>query len=144
MMQTGDDRSSRRNPCPSDIPSITNLAWNGLDSNPGIRGDRPAKIRLSHGKDFEIRKKWKYFYIKCSTICGREVLSGKVPRVRPLVLLVRATCSWRWVCSIGGMTLIGKTRRTWNKLLPVPPRPPQMSNGLAWDRTRVFPARGRD
>jgi len=59
MMQTGDDTSSRRKPCPSGILSITNLALNGLDSNPGIRGDRPAKIRLSHGKDFQIRKKKK-------------------------------------------------------------------------------------
>jgi hypothetical protein len=63
MMQTGDDRSSRRKPSPSDILSITNLAWNGLDSKLGIRGDRPAKIRLSHCKDFEIRKKVKSNFI---------------------------------------------------------------------------------
>jgi len=112
MTQTGDDRSSRTKPCPSDILSITNLARNGVDSNPGIRGERPAKIRLSHSKDFEIRKKWKYFYIKCSLISGREVLSGKFPRLRPFALLVGATCSWRW----DAMILIRKTRSTWKKI----------------------------
>ena len=33
----------------------------------------------------------------------------EVPRLRPIVLLVRATCRWRWVWSISGMILEGET-----------------------------------
>jgi hypothetical protein len=87
-MQTGDDRKGRRKPCPSDNLYIINLARKGLDSNPGICGVRAAKIRRSHGKELLNMKKWMCFYIKCSPISGREVLPGKFPRLRPVVLLV--------------------------------------------------------
>ena len=36
----------------------------------------------------------------------------KVRRSRPLVLLLRATCSWRWVRSNGGMILTGENWST--------------------------------
>ena len=36
----------------------------------------------------------------------------KVPRLRPFVLLVRATCRWRWVWSIDGKTVTGENRST--------------------------------
>jgi hypothetical protein len=41
----------------------------------------------------------------------------KVPRLRPFVL-VRATCKWRLVCSIGGIILTGENRSTWRKPCP--------------------------
>jgi hypothetical protein len=37
----------------------------------------------------------------------------------------------------------GKTRRTREKFFQVPLFEPQLSHGLAWDRTRVFAARGQ-
>jgi hypothetical protein len=36
--------------CPSATLSTTNLTWTDLGSNPGLRGERPATNRLSHGK----------------------------------------------------------------------------------------------
>jgi hypothetical protein len=36
----------------------------------------------------------------------------KIPRLRPFVLLVKATCRWRWVWDIGGMILTGENRST--------------------------------
>ena len=46
------------------------------------------------------------------------LLFWKVPRIRPSVLLVRATCKWRLVCSIGGIILTGENRSTWRKPCP--------------------------
>jgi len=40
----------------------------------------------------------------------------KVPRLRPSVLLVRATCRWKWVCSFGGVEW-NDTDRTERKYL---------------------------
>jgi hypothetical protein len=37
----------------------------------------------------------------------------KIPRLRPFVLLVKATCRWRWVRKIGGMILTRENRSTW-------------------------------
>jgi len=39
----------------------------------------------------------------------------KVPRLRPIVLLVKATCGWSWLWSIGGMRVTGENRSTWRK-----------------------------
>ena len=41
-----------------------------------------------------------------------------VPRLRRCVLLVRATCRWRWVWSTGGMILTGDERCTRRKTRP--------------------------
>jgi hypothetical protein len=35
--------------CPSTILSTTNPTWTDPGSNPGLRGERPATNRLSHG-----------------------------------------------------------------------------------------------
>jgi hypothetical protein len=35
--------------CPNATLSTTNLTWTDLGSNPGLRGERPATNRLSHG-----------------------------------------------------------------------------------------------
>jgi hypothetical protein len=42
--------TSRRKTCPSATLSTTNLTWTDPGSNPGLRGERPATNRLSHGK----------------------------------------------------------------------------------------------
>jgi hypothetical protein len=41
--------TTRRKTCPSATLSTTNLTWTDLGSNPGLRGERPATNRLSHG-----------------------------------------------------------------------------------------------
>ena len=63
--------------------------------------------------------KWKVglLSMQCSRLAkGRCFL--KVPRLHPSVLLVRATCRWRWVWSIGGMILTGRERSTSRKTCP--------------------------
>jgi hypothetical protein len=41
--------TTRRKTCPSATLSTTNLTWTDPESNPGLRGERPATNRLSHG-----------------------------------------------------------------------------------------------
>ena len=53
----------------------------------------------------------------------KKVAFWKVPRPRPFVLLVRATCRWREVWSIGGMTMTGENKfKTTTDLKSVIPR----------------------
>jgi hypothetical protein len=49
MKLTGENRSTRVKTCPSATLSTTNLTWTEPGSNPGLRGERPATSRLSHG-----------------------------------------------------------------------------------------------
>jgi len=37
----------------------------------------------------------------------KSIAFWQVPRLRPFVLLARATCRWRWVWSVGGIILQG-------------------------------------
>jgi len=48
----GDNRSSRRRPCPSATFITKNLTWTGLGSNPGLCGERTATKRLRRGTTF--------------------------------------------------------------------------------------------
>jgi hypothetical protein len=50
MKLTGENRSTRRETCLSATLSTINPTWTNLGSNPGLRGERPATNRLSHGK----------------------------------------------------------------------------------------------
>jgi hypothetical protein len=49
MKLTGENRSTRGKACPSATLSTTNPIRNDPGSNPGLRGERPATDRLSHG-----------------------------------------------------------------------------------------------
>jgi hypothetical protein len=49
MKFTGESRSTRGKTCPSATLSTTNPTWTDRGSNPGLRGERPASNRLSHG-----------------------------------------------------------------------------------------------
>jgi hypothetical protein len=49
MMLTGEDRRTRRKTCPNTTLSTTNPTWIDPGANPGLRGERPATNRLSHG-----------------------------------------------------------------------------------------------
>jgi hypothetical protein len=54
MKWTWENRSNRGKTCPSATLSTTNPTWTDLGSNPGLRGERPATNRLSHGTAFVI------------------------------------------------------------------------------------------
>ena len=49
MKLTGENRSTRGKTCPSATLSTTNPTWTRPGLNPGLRGERPATNRLSHG-----------------------------------------------------------------------------------------------
>jgi hypothetical protein len=57
MKLTGENRSTRGKTCPSAALSTTNPTWTDPGSNPGLRGERPATNRLSHGTDCVSRLK---------------------------------------------------------------------------------------
>jgi len=78
---------------------------------------------------------WKYFSIQCSPNSERILLLGWFP---PFVLLVRATCGWKWVCSVGGAMLTRKTKALGEKPIVVPLRTP---HELAW--LQKWASRGR-
>jgi hypothetical protein len=49
MKLRGENRSTRGKSCPSATLSTTNPTWTDPGPNPGLRGERPATNRLSHG-----------------------------------------------------------------------------------------------
>jgi hypothetical protein len=49
MKLTGENRQLGEKPVPSATLSTTNLTWTDPGSDPGLRGERPATNRLSHG-----------------------------------------------------------------------------------------------
>jgi hypothetical protein len=49
MQLTGETRITREKTCPSATLSTTNPTWTDPGSNSGLRGERPATNRLSHG-----------------------------------------------------------------------------------------------
>jgi hypothetical protein len=49
MKLTGENRSTGGTTCHSATLSTTNPTWTDPGSNPGLRGERPATNRLSHG-----------------------------------------------------------------------------------------------
>jgi hypothetical protein len=53
MKLTGENRSIRGKTCPSATLSTTNPTWTDPGSNPGLRDERPANNRLSHGTAFQ-------------------------------------------------------------------------------------------
>jgi hypothetical protein len=62
-----------------------------------------------------LKTKWKYFYCSLHSLTDvrKRTAFWKVPRLRPFVLLVRATCRWVW--SNGGMKLTRQNRSTGRK-----------------------------
>jgi hypothetical protein len=49
MILTGENRRTRRETCPNATLFTTYPTWIDLGANPGLRGERPATNRLSHG-----------------------------------------------------------------------------------------------
>ena len=55
------------------------------------------------------------FLSNAPTFPKKNFAFWKVPRIRPCVILVRATCRWRGVWSVGGMILTGGTLKYWER-----------------------------
>ena len=56
MKLTVENRSTRRKTCPSATLSTTNHTWTDPESNPDLRGERPATYHLNHGTAHKISK----------------------------------------------------------------------------------------
>jgi hypothetical protein len=54
MQLTGENRGNWGKPSPSATLSTTNPTWTDPGSSPGLRGERPATNRLSHGTAFVV------------------------------------------------------------------------------------------
>jgi hypothetical protein len=72
----------------------------------------------------------------------KSIAFWKVHWLCPFVL-VRATCIWRWVRSIGGVMLTGEAEVLGEKHVPGLLCPPQISHWLTWDRAGPSAMRGR-
>jgi hypothetical protein len=66
IIMTGENRRTQRKTCRSAILSTTNPTWTEPGANPGIRGERPATNRLSHGTAHG------YFVIPCADVCAER------------------------------------------------------------------------
>jgi hypothetical protein len=55
MKLTGKNRRTRGKTCPNGTLSTTNPTWTDPGWNPGLRGERPATNRLSHGTAFFLK-----------------------------------------------------------------------------------------
>jgi hypothetical protein len=64
-------------------------------------------------------KKVKVLFYSMFPDFRKSVAFWKVPRLHSFVLLVRATCKWRWVSIIGGMIQTGETRSIRRKTCPI-------------------------
>jgi hypothetical protein len=63
--------TTRRKTCPSATLSTTNLTWTDPGSSPGVRGERPATNRLSHGTAFiSFTASGNFFKFLPTTCCG--------------------------------------------------------------------------
>ena len=62
------------------------------------------------------KKEWTFFSMNFSNF-RKSIPFWMAPRFRPFVHVIRATRSWRWVWSVGGM-MTGKNRSTARKTCP--------------------------
>ena len=111
----------------------------------------PTIWRSLNEKDLLKRRWWLFtctaltdhFPVQCSPMYGRALLFGKFPGFARLSFWeeehvdedeYRAVVEWYWQ---------GKTELLGEKPVPVSLSPPQISHGLAWDRTLASAVRGR-
>jgi len=84
----------------------SHMDWSG--KNTGL-GDQSPEVWHSPDSRGEEEEKVKVLLSAVLPSFRKRVPVWKIHRLRPLVFLVRAICSWRWVWSIGGMILTGET-----------------------------------
>jgi hypothetical protein len=63
MTETEENRTTRRETYLSATFSTENFTGNGLKSNPGLRGDRPASNASSHGTAVKVKIGLNYIQI---------------------------------------------------------------------------------
>jgi hypothetical protein len=79
MTLTGENRRPRRKTCPSATLSTTNPTWIDSGANPGLRGERPATNRLSHGTAFTALPSFVSLCLSSDLYCPLGII-GAVPR----------------------------------------------------------------
>jgi hypothetical protein len=126
MTLTVEYRHTRRCTWSSTILSTTNFQWNGLGLNSRLR----VKSEKSEGT---------FLYNVPRFTKQHNFLDASY------VIQLRATCTWRLVCSPGGTILTGENRSTRKKKRPVsgPLYPPQISHGVTQDQTQASAVKGR-
>jgi len=73
----------------------------------------------------------------------KGIVFWKVPRLRPFVVLVRATCTWRREWGVGGMTVTGGNRSSRIYTCPSGALSTTITHRLACDLTWVCAVTGR-
>ena len=78
------NRNTRRKTCLSAMSSTTNPIWTDLGVNPGLRGDWPRTIRLSHGttKPSMSLETTKAFPVLLPRYVLRQVMSQRIDLFR--------------------------------------------------------------
>jgi hypothetical protein len=90
--------------------TISTTFWPGLSMRSVTAVKQQVPPSCFTTREFILLKiRWKYISIQCSPIFDTALLFERFPGYLPFVLLVRATW-WRWVWSMGGMTLTGQNR----------------------------------
>ena len=117
--------------------STSSVSWKGSDVPVGVTC--PSSLTFL---DREGKKGQNTFLFYSSQISERGFV-WKVPRICPLGFLIVVVLRWRLVWSIGGMTLMLKTRVLGENSVPVPPCPPQTLFAFTWCQTRIFMMRGQ-
>jgi hypothetical protein len=79
MKMIGDNRSTRGETCPSATLCTTNPTWTDLESNPGLRGERPATNHLSPHTSYRLSQLARFIhedkanYVKCNYVISTQV-----------------------------------------------------------------------
>jgi len=81
--------------------------------------------------------------VRYSLIFQRTLLCLKVPRLLPLVLLIRTVLRWSALYIVWGIMLTGQKWRSQNKVWSSANFPPQIAHGLSRDRTLAFGVRSQ-
>lgn len=93
------------------------LAWHGNAQGSQKYKRIPSRLIPRHTKPFK-KKNCKYLLYPMLPCLRDSIAFWKVPRPLPFVLLLRATCIWRWVRSIGGITVTEENRSTRTEVCP--------------------------
>jgi hypothetical protein len=112
MILTGDTEVlwSKRIPLPLHQPQAHRT---DPGSNPGLRCERPTINCLNKAPALpRLRKDERSFPFNAPRFPKEHCFLDGF-RLRPFILFVTATCRWRWVWSIDGITVTGENRSTW-------------------------------
>jgi hypothetical protein len=107
---TREDRRTWTETCPSATLPTTNLTWTDIESNPGLRGKKTAKMKLqSARRSIRLRFKQTKLLLKCKTKTNSEIGSAVAQAITCQIITgvirVRSWGSLCWIC--GGQSGTG-------------------------------------